>query len=119
MSSDRIELVSYARYADNQITLSIRNAGARTLQPGMLRVVLSGLVGEQRLSPTCAWPVEPNAQAQIIAVYASMVSSDRGMHIAKVDVLDYLELDGTLVPCGAVVEFEGWRQVTRIRHQAH
>jgi hypothetical protein len=85
----------------------------------MLRIVLSGANGDQRISAPHAWPIEPDASAQIIAFYASMVSASRGLHIAKVDILDYLELDGTEVPCGATVEFEGWRQVPRIRHQAH
>lgn len=119
MALDHIELVSLDRFASGEITLRVKNCGRRTLGPGLLRVVLGGLKGAQRVSPPNGWPIEPAEVVQLIAHYATMSSSDHGFHIAKVDVVDYLEFGGTAVPCGAVVEFQGWRQTPVIRHQAH
>lgn len=117
---DRIELVDFRRPADAQFIATISNMAPRRIGAGLLRVVLHGSnASPQSITVPNAWPLEPGEALPLAGAYASMISATNGFHVAKVDVVDYLEQDGTCVLCGALVEFEGWRQVTRIRHQAH
>jgi hypothetical protein len=117
MSADRLELTSYDRVGENPLVLVLRNGSQRTLDAGLLRVELTATTGHiQRLTAANAWPIDALQEAKMLVPFATMISSFRAFGIVKADVVDYRQFDGRIIPCGAVVKFEGLMQAPVIRH---
>jgi hypothetical protein len=87
------------------------------LDAGLLRVELTATTGHiQRLTAANAWPIDSLQEAKMLVPFASMISRFRVFGIVKAAIVDYRQFDGRIIPCGAVVKFEGLMQAPAIRH---